>query len=75
METRELTGNVDAVLQMKSQLDYMTGRNDELRAELRHLTLDAQKAHVELHNTRLNVRYPAAFTISSLTPRHFRQAG
>lgn len=48
-------------MQMKSQLDTLTGRHDELRNEYRQSRVDLQKAQISFHDEEQKVRFLGRF--------------
>lgn len=48
IEAKQLTGQYDAALHLKAQVDNLTGRNDELRRELREARVEGNKTKLEL---------------------------
>ncbi|XP_072045515.1 centrosomal protein of 290 kDa-like [Amphiura filiformis] len=56
LEAKSSGGSVEAQLYLKAQVDQLTGRNEELRRELRHARNEYEKAKVELDRAALKVQ-------------------
>lgn len=50
-----MTGNYDAALHLKAQVDNLTGRNEELRRELREARVDNNRTKLELERATAKV--------------------
>ena len=48
IDAKHLTGDYDSGLYLKAQVDNLTGRNDELRKELRESRIEATQANIQL---------------------------
>ena len=57
LEAKSSGGSVEAQLYLKAQVDQLTGRNEELRRELRQARNEYEKAKVELDRAALKVSY------------------
>lgn len=55
IEAKQITGNYDAALHLKAQVDNLTGRNEELRRELREARVEGSRAKLELERASSKV--------------------
>ena len=55
IEAKQITGSYDAALHLKAQVDNLTGRNDELRRELREARVEGTRAKLELEKVSSKV--------------------
>jgi len=55
IEAKQITGNYDAALHLKAQVDNLTGRNEELRRELRESRVEGNRAKLELERADTKV--------------------
>jgi len=55
LESREIHGHPDQIVQLKSELDVFRGRTEELRNELRNARVELQKSNGELAQAKKEV--------------------
>jgi centrosomal protein CEP290 len=55
VNTRNVIGRYDMAVVLKAQVDNLTGRNDELRRELRDVRFEASKAQENLNRANAKV--------------------
>lgn len=55
IEAKQITGNYDAGLHLKAQVDNLSGRNDELRRELREARFESTRTQLELEKAQSKV--------------------
>ena len=55
VNTRNVIGRYDVSVMLKAQVDNLTGRNDELRRELRDVRFEASKAQENLNRASAKV--------------------
>jgi centrosomal protein CEP290 len=55
VNTRNVIGRYDVSVVLKAQVDNLTGRNDELRRELRDVRFEASKAQENLNRANTKV--------------------
>jgi centrosomal protein CEP290 len=55
VNTRNVIGRYDMAVVLKAQVDNLTGRNDELRRELRELRFEASKAQENFNRANAKV--------------------
>ena len=60
IEAKQITGNYDAALHLKAQVDNLTGRNEELRRELREARVEGSRAKLELERATSKVSLPVS---------------
>ena len=60
IEAKQITGNYDAALHLKAQVDNLTGRNEELRRELREARVEGSRAKLELERATSKVSLAAS---------------
>jgi hypothetical protein len=63
VNTRNVIGRYDMAVVLKAQVDNLTGRNDELRRELRELRFEASKAQEGLNRANAKVSDSSAIMI------------
>jgi len=57
VNTRNVIGRYDVSVVLKAQVDNLTGRNDELRRELRDVRFEASKAQENLNRANAKVKF------------------